>query len=146
MWQRIQTLYLALAAGLTAAPFFSVKAFMLGPGGVRAQEWTYVQFYPYLVLLIVVTLLHLLALGSYKFRVFQMRTAVLAALLLLALQAWIAVDYFMAEDALVFRYTAVFPLVAFILDVLAARAIFRDQLLVESASRLRSMKKNGKLR
>jgi hypothetical protein len=36
--------------------------------------------------------------------------------------------------------------VAFILDVLAARAIFRDQLLVESASRLRSMKKNGKLR
>ena len=141
MWQRIQTLYLALAAGLTAALFFSVKAFMLGPGGVRAQEWTYVQFYPYLVLLIVVTLL-----GSSKFRVLQMRTAVLAALLLLALQAWIAVDYFTAEDALVFRYTAVFPLAAFILDVLAARAIFRDQLLVESASRLRSMKKNGKLR
>ena len=50
MWQRIQTLYLALAAGLTATLFFSVKAFMLGPGGVRAQEWTYVQFYPYLVI------------------------------------------------------------------------------------------------
>jgi hypothetical protein len=73
-----------------------------------------------------------------------MRTAVLAGILLVALQAWLAVDYFATSDTLIFKWTAIFPLVAAICDFLAARYIFRDQLLVESISRLRSRKKNHK--
>ncbi len=142
MWQRIQTLYLALAALLTGSLFFSVKAFVLGPGGVHVQEWTYLQFYPYLVLLILTTLLHLLAIGTFKVQVFQLRTTLLAALLLLAFQGWLAVDYFTADDSLVFRYTAIFPLVAAVLDFLAARCILRDQLLIESIRHVRARKKN----
>lgn len=137
MWQRIQTLYLAVATGLVAALFFSVKAFTLGPGGVHAVEYRYVAFYPYLVLLIVITLLQVIALTTFKARVLQMRTAVLSAILMVALQAWLAVDWLTADDTLVFRFTAIFPLLAAILNVLAARAVFRDQLLVESMSRLR---------
>ena len=143
MWQRIQTLYLALAALLVAALFFSVKAFVVGPGGGHLREWTYVQYFPYLVLMILVCLLHLLALGSFRHMVFQLRTTVLAALLLFALQGWLAVDYFTADKAQVFRFTAIFPLLACILDVLAARCILRDQLLIESIRRVRSRKKNG---
>ena len=127
------------------ALFFSVKAFTLGPGGVHAAELTYVKYTPYLILLILITILQLLAVFTFNARVFQMRTAVLAAILMIALQAWIGVDYFTADKEWIFKFTAVFPLVAAILNFIAARLILRDQLLVESVSHLRSRKKNHKI-
>ena len=145
MWQRLQTLYLCLATGLVVALFFSVKAFTLGPGGVHAVELTYVKYTPYLILLILITILQLLAVFTFNARVFQMRTAVLAAILMIALQAWIGVDYFTADKEWIFKFTAVFPLVAAIMNFIAARYILRDQLLVESVSHLRSRKKNHKI-
>ena len=145
MWQRLQTLYLCLATGLVVALFFSVKAFTLGPGGVHAAELTYVKYTPYLILLILITILQLLAVFTFNARVFQMRTAVLAAILMIALQAWIGVDYFTADKEWIFKFTAVFRLVAAILNFIAARLILRDQLLVESVSHLRSRKKNHKI-
>lgn len=141
MWQRVQTLYLMIASALVAALFFSVKAFVFGPDGTHAQEFRYIAYTPYLILLIVVALLQVIALTTFKLRVLQMRTAVLAALILVALQGWLAVDFFTADKTLVFRWTAVFPLVAALLDVWAARAIFRDQLLVESLSSLRKRRR-----
>lgn len=145
MWQRLQTLYLCIATGLVVALFFSVKAFTLGSGGVHSVELTYVKYTPYLILLILITILQLLAVFTFNARVFQMRTAVLSAILMIALQAWIGVDYFTADKELIFKFTAVFPLVAAILNFIAARLILRDQLLVESVSHLRSRKKNHKI-
>jgi signal transduction histidine kinase len=145
MWQRLQTLYLCIATGLIVALFFSVKAFTLGSGGVHSVELTYIKYTPYLILLILITILQLLAVFTFNARVFQMRTAVLSAILMIALQAWIGVDYFTADKELIFRFTAVFPLVAAILNFIAARYILRDQLLVESVSHLRSRKKNHKI-
>lgn len=142
MWQRLQTLYLCIATGLIVALFFSVKAFTLGPGGVHSVELTYIKYTPYLILLILITILQLLAVFTFNARVFQMRTAVLSAILMIALQAWIGVDYFTADKEWIFKFTAVFPLVAAILNFIAARLILRDQLLVESVSHLRSRKKN----
>lgn len=145
MWQRLQTLYLCIATGLIVALFFSVKAFTLGSGGVHSVELTYIKYTPYLILLILITILQLLAVFTFNARVFQMRTAVLSAILMIALQAWISVDYFTADKELIFKFTAVFPLVAAILNFIAARLILRDQLLVESVSHLRSRKKNHKI-
>lgn len=145
MWQRLQTLYLCIATGLIAALFFSVKAFTLGPGGVHSVDLTYIKYTPYLILLILITILQLLAVFTFNARVFQMRTAVLSAILMIALQAWIGVDYFTADKEWIFKFTAVFPLVAAILNFIAARLILRDQLLVESVSHLRSQKKNHKI-
>ena len=141
MWQRVQTLYLMIASALVAALFFSVKAFVFGPDGTHAQEFRYIAYTPYLILLNVVALLQVSALTTFKVRVLQMRTAVLSALILVALQGWLAVDFFTADKSVVFRWTAVFPLVAALLDVWAARAIFRDQLLVESLSSLRKRRR-----
>ena len=141
MWQRVQTLYLRIASALVVALFFSVKAFVFGPDGTHAQEFRYIAYTPYLILLIVVALLQVIALTTFKVRVLQMRTAVLSALILVALQGWLAVDFFTADKSVVFRWTAVFPLVAALLDVWAARAIFRDQLLVESLSSLRKRRR-----
>ena len=145
MWQRLQTLYLCIATGLIVALFFSVKAFTLGPGGVHSVELTYIKYTPYLILLILITILQLLAVFTFNARVFQMRTAVLSAILMIALQAWIGVDYFTADKEWIFKFTAVFPLVAAILNFIAARLILRDQLLVVSVSHLRSRKKNHKI-
>ena len=141
MWQRVQTLYLMIASALVVALFFSIKAFVFGPDGTHAQEFRYIAYTPYLILLIVVALLQVIALTTFKVRVLQMRTAVLSALILVALQGWLAVDFFTADKTVVFRWTAVFPLVAALLDVWAARAIFRDQLLVESLSSLRKRRR-----
>lgn len=131
MWQRIQTIYLALATGLLAAMFFCNKA----------DDVSFISYYPYLILMIIVVLLNLLALTSYKHRIFQMRTAILSAIITVALQAWIAVDFTATHSERIFHVAAIFPIVAVILDILAARAIFSDELMVRSAGRLRGPKK-----
>ncbi|MBR4228581.1 MAG: DUF4293 family protein [Bacteroidales bacterium] len=135
---------MALSTGLMAAMLFSLKAVVPGADGEFIQEIKYTAYVPYLILLIVIVLLDFLALTAFRFRVFQMRTAVLAAIITLALQAWIAVDYFTADDSLVFRLTAVFPIVAIICDLLAARGIASDIMVVESFNHLRTKKKNRK--
>ncbi|MBR3013347.1 MAG: DUF4293 family protein [Bacteroidales bacterium] len=142
MWQRIQTLYLVLATGLIAAMLFSLKAVVPGADGSFAQEIKYTAYVPYLILIIVIVILDFLALTAFRFRVFQMRTAVLAALITLALQVWIAVDYFTADSSLVFRLTAIFPLAALVFDLLAARGIASDIMVADSVNRLRTKKKN----
>ena len=144
MWQRIQTLYLVIATALMAAMLFSLKAVVPAADGTFAEEIRYTAYIPYLLLLIIIVLLDFLALTVFRFRVFQMRTAVLAAIITLAFQAWLAVDYFATNGDVVFRYTAVFPAVAFILDLLAARGIASDIMVAESVNRLRTKKKNRK--
>lgn len=144
MWQRIQTLYLLLSTVLVGLLFFVNKAVIPAADGAVAQEITYTVYTPYLILLIIITLLHLIALTTFRVRVLQMRTAMFAALVTLGLQAWLAVDYFTADPGVVFRVSVLFPLAAIVLDVLAARSILADQLMVESVARLRSRRKNGK--
>jgi len=141
MWQRIQTLYLLISTALMISLIFSIKAFIPGADGSYLEEYRYAAYTPYLILLIVISLLNLLALTSYKFREFQMRTAVLVSIITLALQAWLAVDYFTASENLVFKFTAVFPFISVILDLLAAKNIASDIMVADSVNRLRSKKK-----
>lgn len=141
MWQRIQTLYLSISTILIGILFFSVKAAVYGADGIATEEFTYIEYTPYLILLIVISLLNILSLSTFRVMVFQMRTAVLSALMTLALQVWLAVDFLSTNDVMVFRFTAVFPLVAVILDIMAARGILADQLLVESAYHLRKSRR-----
>ena len=122
MWQRIQTLYLAVALGLLVAMFWHVS-----------YLW-------WLILLGTACFMQVVAVLAYKFRLFQMRTAIIAALMLLGLQVWMAV-VFLTGDKGAFNITAVFPVVAAILDALAARSIFSDELIVRSSTRLRSSTK-----
>lgn len=140
MWQRIQTLYLAISIGLIAAMFFCLKAVIVSEGG-ELVELRYLSYIPYAILLVIILLLDILAIGCYKFRIFQMRTAILSALLTLALQAWIAVDYFTADPSVVFRVSAIFPFASMVMDCLAAKGIYADHLMVESFSSLRSRKR-----
>ncbi|MBR3076036.1 MAG: DUF4293 family protein [Bacteroidales bacterium] len=122
-----------MATALIGAMFFCNKA-----GDIR-----FTAYWPYLVLLILITLLNILALTTWRFRVFQVRTAVLSALITFALQAWLVVDFIVSGNDPLFHVAAVFPLLAIILDVLAARGIWADELMVRSSSRLRSSKRKN---
>lgn len=141
MWQRVQTLYLAIASGLIISMFFSVMAVTIGTDGAQGTI-NYIEKLPYLYLMISIACTNIIALVLFKHRPLQMRVATIAALLLIGFQIWIAVDYFKAPDGIVFKYTAIFPLVAAIGDILAVRGIWADQLMVESFSRLRSSKRS----
>ncbi|MBR3285710.1 MAG: DUF4293 domain-containing protein [Bacteroidales bacterium] len=143
MWQRIQTLYLALACGIVAALFFSPLAVAIGDGGAQ-ETINFTDNIYFLCLMISIALANLLALILFKHRGLQMRVTVIAGLLLLGFQIWLAVRYFTAPEGIVFKFTAILPLVAAILDFLALRGILADQFLVESYGRLRSRKKNRK--
>ena len=134
MWQRAQTLYLAISTILIFLLFFLPKAVALGSG----DEISFISYVPYLI---ITTALNLLALTTWKFRIFQMRTATLTALLTLALQIWLVVDFLATKDQVSFKVFALFPLIAVILDILAVRGIFADQMLVESASSLRKSRR-----
>lgn len=144
MWQRVQTLYLGISTLLIALMFFINKAVILGTGSEIAEEIRYLPYVPYLILIILITLLNLLALTTYKIRVFQMRTAILAALITLALQGWIVLDYFTADDSVIFKASAIFPLISVICDILAAKNIYSDELMVQSFNSLRTRKKRNR--
>ena len=131
MWQRIQTLYLLISTLFIGLMLFCDKA----------EGVSFTEYVPYLILIIIVTLLNILALTTYKFRVFQMRTANLSAIIALALQGWLIVDYISTSELMRFSLTALFPLATAVLDFLAARSILADELMVRSASRLRSSKR-----
>ena len=117
---------------------FSAKAVTVGADASVIDRISYCSYFPYIILIVIAALLDLLALTTYKFRV---RTAGLSAIITLALQIWLAVDFIATHDVVVFRLTAVFPLISIILNVLAMRGILADEMLVESAYHLRNSKK-----
>lgn len=140
MWQRIQTLYLAITVTLIAILFFSNIAVVIGADDAESKI-SFIEKMPYLILLSLSLVAALLALISFKVRILQMRVATIGALIMVGLQIWIIVDYINAPDNMVFKYTAIFPAICSILELLAARAAFSDQILVEGATRLRASRK-----
>ena len=145
MWQRVQTLYMLISTVLIALMFFVNKSIIPSADGALTPiaEYRYTLYLPYVILIAIITALNLLALTTWGHRVFQMRTAILSALVTLALQIWIGVDFYLnLGGPQVFRISAVFPLLSVICDVMAARSIYSDILVVESISRLRSARKH----
>jgi hypothetical protein len=129
MLQRIQTLFLLLAAGLTAA------LFALPPwrgGGVPSCAAPDAVMWAIQAL---ATAGLLFTLFSYRRRTRQMRLCLWNALLLAALQGWIV--YRVLTTGSVFFVTAAFPLVAAALTLVAWRYIRRDEAMVRAADRLR---------
>ena len=144
MWQRIQTLYLAVSTALLFILFFSDACTVTSPDGM--QYVTYLQLQkPYFgILLGILFAMTVLALVTFKVRILQMRLATLAGLVALGMTGWLAYFYFTAPENVTFKWTVIFPLVAAICDFLAARGCFQDQLMVESAYRIRESRKRDR--
>ena len=143
MWQRIQTLYLLISTALVAALCFSTAYSVAGPDGLERISWWQLQKPYFGILLGILAFLVVLALVVFRARILQMRLAVLSGIIALGMQAWVAYLYFSFEGP-VFSWTAVFPLVICICNLLAARGCFQDQLVVESAYRVRERRRKKK--
>ncbi|MBP3202742.1 MAG: DUF4293 family protein [Bacteroidales bacterium] len=143
MWQRIQTLYLLISTALVAALCFSTAYSVAGPDGLERISWWQLQKPYFGILLGILAFLVVLALVVFRSRILQMRLAVLSGIIALGMQAWVAYLYFSFEGP-VFSWTAVFPLVICICNLLAARGCFQDQLVVESAYRVRERRRKKK--
>lgn len=143
MWQRIQTLYLMISMALTIALLAGTAYTVADPDGM--QKVTYLQLQrPYFaILLSILACMIALALIVYKHRILQMRLATLSAIVALGMQVWLAWMYFSFQGP-VFKWTVIFPLVICISNLLAARGCFQDQLMVESAYRVRERRKRNR--
>lgn len=148
MWQRIQTLYLGIATILIISMLFSNVGTVIGPEGNETVK--YYEKIPYLLFLITVLFANGISLFSFKARILQMRVAVISAIVLICFQIWIGVDFARfqmgigmenGQAKMIFSYTAIFPIIISILDMLAARNIALDEAMVQSAYRLRRSRK-----
>ena len=144
MWQRIQTLYLGVSVILLFILFFNDACTVAAPDGM--QYVTYLQISkPYFgILLGILFAMTLLALVTFKVRILQMRLATLSGLVALGMAGWLAFLYFTAPENVTFKWTVIFPLVVAVCNFLAARGCFQDQLLVESAYRIRESRKRDR--
>ena len=153
MIQRIQTLYLLLAAVLMSLTLFLplativsgadeivVKAFSvdISSVGFDAPLPIYMG-----ILLSVATLLPLITIFLYKRRLVQIRLCVSEIVLLVGAAAFVALYCYrlcdILTDYLIFTlgFAALMPVVAIIPMVLAIRAIAKDEALVRSLDRIR---------
>lgn len=151
MWQRIQTLYLLLVALLMSLFAFS-EVFILTHGGKAfiLKAWSIVSTDPTSlvdapegpsvwvlgVLAVISAVVAVVTIFYYKRRVVQARIAVGNALVQVGLVGYMAyLGYVYPIEG--FKFAMVYPLISVILQVLAARAIWADELLVRISNRLR---------
>ena len=141
MWQRIQTLYLAVSTALLFVLFFSDACTVATPDGMQYVTYLGIRKPYFGILLGILFAMTALALVTFKVRILQMRLSTLAGLVALGMTGWLAFLYFTAPENVTFKWTVIFPLIAAICDFLAARGCFQDQLMVESAYRIRDSRK-----
>lgn len=140
MWQRIQTLYLGTATALIFSMFFCTFATIIGPEGADVTI-RYSEKLSYLTLLIMLITSHIAATASFKAFFLQARVSVIAGLLAIGFQIWIAIDFFINRNAMVFNVTALFPLAAAALDFMAAKRSMVDEMTVQSVKSARKVRK-----
>lgn len=143
MWQRQQTLYLLISAALVLAMCFGTAYRVTDPDGLTAVNYWQLQKPFFGILLGVLAGLVLLALVTFKSLILQMRLSSLGGIIALGMEGWLAWMYFTFEGP-VFSWTVIFPLLICISNFMAARGCFQDQLMVESAQRIRNRRKNNK--
>lgn len=136
-------MYLMISAVLVTVMLFGTAYGVAGAEGIEKVSYLSLQKPYFGILLGILAFLIALALVVFKSRILQMRLAVLSAIIAFGMQIWLAWMYF-SFDGPVFRITVIFPLLICIFNFLAARGCFQDQLMVESAYRVRERRRRNK--
>ena len=154
MIQRIQSLYLLFAAALMGlALILPVASFTLSSGDVytlsafslsssaESQSTIWMG-----ILMAAAAALPLITLFLFKLRMLQVRLCAVEIVLLLGCIAFEAIYYYLSgANALgnadiehrQFGWAAIMPIVALVLSAMAARATFKDEVMVRSFDRIR---------
>jgi hypothetical protein len=147
MIQRIQTLYLLIAAIMVGLLFIFPFAEILKDGAIYLFNYKGIFLDGTLkenglavsILIGIILALHGFAIFSYRKRIRQIRIIVLIILILLVLYGmfFFYTYYSFGGAQISFKISIVFPMVAIILDYLAIRAIGKDEALIRSLDRIR---------
>lgn len=154
MIQRIQTLYLLIVTALMAVTLFvPIATFTAASGDVytltafELSNGDHSQATPWMgILLLLATVLPLVTLFMFKRRQLQLRLCGAEVVLLIGAAAFMAIYYWLAgANALEnvgiehrsFGWAAIMPILSIVLALLAARGIFKDEILVRSLDRIR---------
>ena len=154
MIQRIQSLYLVAVVALMATTLLTPLAYfaagsnvyelfafnLVSQSGDAAQSTMYMG-----VVVALATIVPLVTIFLFKNRMLQIRLCAVELVLLFGAQIFMALYYYLSNrmfEQLQFhtqgiRIAILFPLVAMILDYMALRAIFKDEMLVRSLDRIR---------
>ena len=150
MLQRIQTIFLLIAAGLITAMFFLPLASFIIDNHVyvfkyraifseNATPW--IQTSALAILIAVILLLLLITIILYKHRRLQMRFCIYNIFLNLGFYGLFYFYYYQVVSIhkliYSFEIASVFPVITIILLWLAFRAIRKDDILVRSVDRIR---------
>ncbi len=150
MIQRIQSVYLFLAAIAVAVMFFFPIAnfysdtfyFYLSLGGISDDTFVTINTIPLIIIAVVLILLAVFSIFMYKNRLLQMRVLRFGVLFDLA---FIIVIYFGYIDSISqkanvevqYKTGIYFPLIMLVFLILAIRSIMADEKKVRAADRLR---------
>ena len=154
MIQRIQTLYLLLISALIAVMFLLPLAWFAGEGGVfelrafalRSTDGQTVHTTIYLIVLLAAALLlPLVTIFLYRRRLLQIRLCCVEIVLLLGCLLMEGVYYYLAHRAFAdwtfhaqgIKPAIALPVVGLFFACLAAKAIFKDELLIRESDRIR---------
>ncbi|MCB9013575.1 MAG: DUF4293 domain-containing protein [Bacteroidales bacterium] len=154
MIQRIQTLYLSIAAVLMMLMFSNPIAeivisdnlfLQLGYSKITAVDdplFAPISVWPIAALLIVIVVLELTAVFLFRKRQLQIRITLFNLILMFGLVGMIYffTRYTMKElggSSYVFLWPVICPMIAIILNYLALKSIQKDELLVRSYERIR---------
>lgn len=143
MWQRIQTLYLGISTALMFSMFFCIFATIIGPDGAEVTI-SYREKLPYLVLMVMLITAHIAATASFKAFFLQARVSIIAGLLAFGFQIWIGIDILRNMSDMTFSFTALFPLAAGVLDIMAAKRSLVDEMTVTAVKSARKSRKTRK--
>ncbi|MFV0506509.1 MAG: DUF4293 domain-containing protein [Bacteroidales bacterium] len=149
MIQRIQSVYIFMTLVVISLFFFlpivDIKIAADGQDltfyvrGIISNGEVVTSQLPLMLLLIVIQLIELIALFSFKKRVAQIRLLLFNIVLLLGSYALIYINtYFTySDDIIAPRMYIAFPLVAVIFNIMAASKVKKDINLLKSADRIR---------
>ena len=140
MWKKIHTIYAIIATLLSASMFFFSFATIIGPEGTELKIMYYEKL-PYLFMLIMLLAAGVCSVFTYRNGFLQARVCILAALMLIGFQIWLGVDFLRFRTDMVFSISAIFPIVAAILNVLAARGALVEGMTLQTAERVLKSKK-----
>ena len=125
---------------LSASMFFFSFSTIIGPEGAELKIMYYEKL-PYLFMLIMLLAAGVCSVFTYRNGFLQARVCILTALMLIGFQIWLGVDFLRFRTDMVFSISAIFPIVAAILNILAARGALVEGMTLQTAERVLKSKK-----
>lgn len=120
--------------------FFCIFATIIGPDGAEVTI-SYREKLPYLVLMVMLITAHIAATASFKAFFLQARVSIIAGLLAFGFQIWIGIDILRNMSDMTFSFTALFPLAAGVLDIMAAKRSLVDEMTITAVKSARKSRR-----